>query len=160
MSEQNNNENNADMISDKELADMMRKFSRRQRKLYHSRLDKTGVYNSQCRLLMILVNNPDISQKELASRLSISPSAVTVSIKKLEKDGYLKRNTDKADNRCNNVYLTHEGKAIVAKGEKIIAAAEAEVYDGFSHDERIVLADMLNRLNQNITKAENSKGGQ
>ena len=77
------------------------------------KVEKTGVYRSQHRLLMILGKHPDCSQTELAERLEISPAAVAVSLKKLEKSGFISRQCQKNDNRVNQVVITEKGWEII-----------------------------------------------
>jgi MarR family transcriptional regulator, organic hydroperoxide resistance regulator len=51
---------------------------------------------------------------QLAEKLEVKPSAVTVMIDRLEKSGYVKRGDDPVDRRAILVELTEEGKERVA----------------------------------------------
>lgn len=42
------------------------------------------------RILSLLLNEPDISQKEIAKRLKVSPPAVTNRVQRMKKDGIIK----------------------------------------------------------------------
>ena len=77
------------------------------------KLNGTGVYRSQHQILMCIARNPDISQKSLAEIYHVSTAAVTVTLKKLEKGGFITRTVNKNDNRCNEIGLTEKGRAVV-----------------------------------------------
>jgi DNA-binding MarR family transcriptional regulator len=53
-----------------------------------------------------------ISSPELARNMGLSPSRISRVIEKLVVDGYLDRNTDKADRRAITLCLTENGKKI------------------------------------------------
>lgn len=56
---------------------------------------------------------------ELAEKLDVKPSAVTVMIDRLEKAEYVKRTNDLSDRRVVLVELTAEGTAILEKAQEI-----------------------------------------
>ena len=66
----------------------------------------TGISHSHHLLLMQLHFQDFKSQKEIAKHLNISPAAVTMSLKKLEAEGYVEKNINPEDTRFNFVSLT------------------------------------------------------
>ena len=68
--------------------------------------------------------NPACSQMELADRFGVSAAAVTVSLKKLEKGGYITRQTDRQDNRVNHVMITEKGKEVVQQSLQLFAETD------------------------------------
>ena len=69
------------------------------RSILEQRLNKTGVYRSQHQILTAMAEHPNTSQKELAEYLNVTAATVAVSVKKLEKGGYITRIVDQEDNR-------------------------------------------------------------
>ena len=67
------------------LSVWFRKTDQMLRRKIERRVKKTGVYSGQHRILMHLNLRPNCSQAELAEWMEISPAAIAVSIKKLEK---------------------------------------------------------------------------
>ncbi len=65
----------------------------------------------QGRVLGILKMKPEISQKELSYLLDMSKQSLAELLNKLEKNGYIKRETSEEDRRSCNIKLTEEGKA-------------------------------------------------
>ena len=96
--------------------------------LFHRLLERqvshTGVFPSQHRLLMELNLNPACAQMELAEKFGVSAAAITVSLKKLEKGGYIRRKADREDGRVNHVEITPEGKAVVGQSLRLFEEAD------------------------------------
>lgn len=113
------------------------------------KVEKTGVYRSQHRLLMILGKHPDCSQTELAERLEISPAAVTVSLKKLEKSGFISRQCQKNDNRVNQVVITEKGWEIIDQSVQYFKEMDKAFLKDFSLEELRQLEAFLEHMIKN-----------
>lgn len=113
------------------------------------KVEKTGVYRSQHRLLMILGKHPDCSQTELAERLEISPAAVAVSLKKLEKSGFISRQCQKNDNRVNQVVITEKGWEIIDQSVQYFKEMDKAFLKDFSLEELRQLEAFLERMIKN-----------
>ena len=113
------------------------------------KVEKTGVYCSQHRLLMILGKHPDCSQTELAERLEISPAAVAVSLKKLEKSGFISRQCQENDNRVNQVVITEKGWKIIDLSTQYFKEMENAFLSDFSEEELKQLQRFLERMIKN-----------
>ena len=113
------------------------------------RVEGTGVYRSQHRLLMMLGRNPDISQTMLAEKLEVSPAAVAVSLKKLEKSGYIARQCSEDDNRINRVVITEKGQDVIEQSINYFKEMECAFFEGFSEEEKNQLEKMLERIATN-----------
>lgn len=127
------------------------------RNLMERRLNKTGVYRGQHHLLMDISRFPDVSQKELAEMEHISGATVAVSLKKLEKGGYIEREVDVNDNRCNQIRMTEKGMEVVKHSIRIFRRTETELLDGFTEEEQEQLLSYLARISQNIKKASETE---
>lgn len=135
----------------------MREVGKEQRDLMERRVNKTGVFRSQHHLLMGISRFPEISQKELAEMEHISGATVAVSLKKLEKGGYIERAADEHDSRCNHIRITEKGDGVVRESIQIFQSIETELLDGFSEDEKKRLLEYLTRIGQNIKKASKTE---
>lgn len=125
--------------------------AKRHRNVIERRLTDTGVYRRQHQILMFLSDNPNISQKELADSQKISTATVAVSLKKLEKGGYIRREVDEKDNRYNQICITEKGKRVIEESAEIFREVEDAMLEGFSADECRVLEDFINRMYANLS---------
>ena len=118
-----------------------------------SYVNETKLHKSQHRLIMTLSHlGNNISQRDLAERLNITPAAVAVTLKKMEKMGLVKRNVAENDNRYNQVMLTDKGKKIVKESRKIFQYADEKMFAGFSDEELDVLEGFVTRIKENLKK--------
>ena len=113
------------------------------------KVENTGVFRSQHRLLMILGKHPDCSQTELAERLEISSAAVAVSLKKLEKSGFISRQCQENDNRVNQVVITEKGWEIIDQSVQYFKEMENAFLSDFSEEELKQLQSFLERMIKN-----------
>jgi MarR family transcriptional regulator, organic hydroperoxide resistance regulator len=63
--------------------------------------------------LALLAREDGMSQGELGQRFDVDPSRVTRLAKRLEKEGLLRRERDRGDNRVVRMYLTDKGRRLI-----------------------------------------------
>ena len=147
----------AKRISDKKIIHQLINFTVKHRRLMQYYLDETGVYQAQHRLLMEIARNPRASQKDLARSMDISAATVAVSLKKLEKGGYIKREVDEKDNRLNKITITEKGNKVVKRSKEIFAAADRKILAGFREEEKHTLFVLLQKLHANLVRMEDEE---
>ena len=120
--------------------------------LYGKKVNHTGVYQSQHRLLMHLNHHPNCSQVEIARELEISPAAVAVSLKKLESGGYITREITESDSRTHRVTITKKGRSVIERSEQMFWETEKAMFEGFSEEEMQSLQQFLERIYENLLR--------
>ena len=123
-------------------------------KLHRQRADELlteiGLHVGQEMLLSALWDNEGITQTELAECLMIQPSTLTNSLRRLEREGVVKRRVDLEDQRISRVHLTEKGhnlkEAIQGKWSRL----EEESFSGFSVEERVLLRRLLLQTYKNL----------
>lgn len=129
-------------------------FALKHRKIMQHYLDETGVYHAQHRLLMEISRNPNASQNDIARVMDVSAATIAVSLKKLEKEGYINKEMDEGDNRFNKISITEKGNRVVEQSKQIFEASERKVFDGFTEKEKFALSLLLQKLEANLEKME------
>lgn len=122
------------------------------RSILESRFKQTKVFRSQHQILMMLSDHNNASQKELAERLYVSTATIAVTVKKLEKGGFITRITDQEDNRINKLCLTEKGKHMVKISREYFSNVEAQMFHDFSKEELIVMEQFLKRIYDNLSQ--------
>ena len=128
------------------------RVTRLHRSVIEHQLEGTGVYRSQHQILMYVSNNPNVSQKDLAKMYGVSGATIAVSLKKLEKCGYIKRMVDQDDNRCNQICITEKGRKVVEESILIFQRLESCMFEGFSEHDMNVLGNLLDRIYGNLDR--------
>jgi len=122
------------------------------RRTMERKVKSTGVYSSQHRILMHLNCKPNCSQAELAEHLEISPAAIAVSIKKLEKGGYIRRETDVSDCRAYQVIVTAKGRQVIEQSISIFQEVEAEMFAGLDEEQMEQMSFFLEQMYRNLNE--------
>ncbi len=137
--------------SPKKLHWRLRYVNRIARRIVDKNVGNTGLHHSQHRMLMVISDAPDISQKELAQRMEITTAAVATGIKKLISDGYIERTDDERDARAKKLKLTAKGNDTVEKSKEMFEDIHRNIYKGFDESELKLLAQFLERMCHNTT---------
>ena len=120
---------------------------RMHRKECEKRFSSLNIHRSQHMLLMAVARiGEGVSQKQLANELNISPAAVAKSLKKLESDGMITRNSCTDDARQNEILITENGRAIVEESRKIMKTLDTEMVSLLSDEELDTLGILLKKL--------------
>lgn len=147
-------ENYSKKNGNKEIIHQLIGFTVKLRKIMHNYLDETGVYHAQHRLLMQIHHNQNASQKDIATSMDVSAATIAVSLKKLEKGGYIKKEMDEGDNRFNQITITEKGNKVVEQSKQIFDSTDRKVFEGFSENEKSCLFVLLQKLNANLARME------
>ena len=112
--------------------------------------NSTGVFQGQHKMLMCISDNNFYSQKEIAAHMKISTATVAVSLKKLEKGGYIEKIVDENDNRLNKIVLTDKAKSVVEYSRQVFDNMEESMFKDFSDKEKEQLIEYLERIERNL----------
>ncbi len=140
----------------RQAAGMFRRVDAMLRRYIDRMVCNTGVYPSQHRLLMILDHRPSCSQVELAEKFDVSAAAVAVTLKKLEKGGYITREAAHSDNRINQVNITEKGKDVIRESIRLFQEVDRCFFAGFTDEEVARFWQYMERAYRNMEK-ENSR---
>jgi DNA-binding MarR family transcriptional regulator len=96
-------------------------------------------------ILLLLEANPGVTQGRLAQAVSLDRSTMVGVVDMLEGRGLIERRRG-ADRRTNGLWLTVEGRAMVARLKRRIQAHERRVAARLSAQERVQLLALLAKL--------------
>lgn len=99
------------------------------------------------------------SQRELARRLRLSPATVAVSLKTMERCGYVRREIDPADARRNLVRLTDKGREAVELCGHAFRAADEQMLADFTPEEKEQLNGFFVRMLKNLGVTDPEREG-
>ena len=117
-------------------------------------LSKNGISNiGQPAILSILLQQKDgiiESQKELARRLRVSPATMTVSLKSMERDGYVKKLSNAEDLRCKPISITEKGMRAAKLIDEVFETLVHGMYRGFAPAELERISQLYRRMIDNL----------
>ena len=101
-------------------------LSKNQMKYLNSRIDELNL-GHEMRFIMMIYDNPNISQDDLVSISGNSKASIAKTLKKLEDEDYIKREINPENRRKYMLKTTEKGDEIVPKIRQISRDWEVEV---------------------------------
>ena len=113
---------------------------------------KYGLTDGYPKIFYLLRCEEGVIQKQLADSCGVKQSTLTVILKKMEANNWIRRergfsSTGKAVYR---VFLTDEGRALSDKLDADADELENLAFSGFTSDEKDMLLSMLSRISDNM----------
>jgi DNA-binding MarR family transcriptional regulator len=130
-------------------------LNRAQHKAIQEKLATHGLQEIGSPLMLMLLrrrNREGVlpAQRELADSLSISPATVAASLKSLERQGFVERETDTRDARRNIITITPKGVAAVEQCHTVFRKLDAQMFSGFTEEEIHLLDQFHQRMLDNL----------
>ena len=122
-------------------------------KLFLDKMREIGdntVSGSYRHLIFHLAQKDGRTQLELARLTHLKPPTVSLSLAKLEAEGYIRREADPVDLRQTRVYLTEKGRETDNKAREAFFDLENEVVSELSEEEQKRLITTLKKIRDKL----------
>jgi DNA-binding MarR family transcriptional regulator len=106
----------------------------------------TSVTSVQFGVLATVASSPGISQRELGDRLGLDRSTSAEVTRRLEKRGLVERSRTAGDRRTNELYLTADGTAELARLTPGVRRVDAVLTSALSIEDRHELERLLRAI--------------
>ncbi|MBQ6518009.1 MAG: winged helix-turn-helix transcriptional regulator [Anaerolineaceae bacterium] len=136
----------------RELVGALSKVYITHRKCFLQQSQKHGLYVGQPQVLNFVIRHPGCTQNEIAAALGVSAASIAFSTKRLQNAGFLQKQVNSLNMRCNKLYVTPEGKEILKEFGSGYDELNQAMFEGFSEDEIKQLADFAKRVDSNLEK--------
>jgi len=97
-----------------------------------------------------LAQQKGLNQKDLVSKLNITPASVSSIVSQMESEGLLVRVQDKKDGRKFSLSLTKKGQSLVSHVIDSWLKIQEEITKGFTEDEKATFLHLLKQVEQNL----------
>ena len=105
-----------------------------------------GLVPSHGDILFCLYTKGKMTMKDIANHIHRTKPTVTVLVDKLEKLGYLKRESSDKDNRCTYIVLTQKGEDFKVIFERISEELNKVLYKYLSPEESELMEELLRKV--------------
>lgn len=112
-------------------------------KAMNQALDPLGLTVQSFAIVMVLMENDGLSQKQIGQRFSAPAYAISRAIDSLERDGFLERRTDPASRRSNTVHATQKAMRLAPTLFKIVADVNAGLLGRLDEADRAMMIGLL-----------------
>lgn len=114
--------------------------------VFMERTAKYGVTPVQFALLTMLAEAPGVDQAEVARRVAFDVATAGSAIGRLERKGWIARQTDTSDKRRKRLELTRAGRKLVREMVPAVHQARQDLLRPLSREERVNLIRLLTKL--------------
>ncbi|MBQ8497709.1 MAG: MarR family transcriptional regulator [Clostridia bacterium] len=133
-------------------------------KLFHDRIkkqsDDLGFKNGYHQILRFLVREDGVTQIDIVKDSHFKAPTISVTLKKMEEEGLVRRETDKIDMRQTRVYITEKGRELDRKLFAKVMECEDILAQTISEEEQAFLCDILKKMRSNLLEiADGTEGG-
>jgi MarR family transcriptional regulator, organic hydroperoxide resistance regulator len=137
------------------LGQLLASISRLVGKRMRIMLEEIGLHQAQAMVLYYLWHKDDIAQNVLAKALHITPPTATNTLQRMERDGWVQRRRDTADNRVMRVHLTRKAKALRKEANDTFQELDKELTAVLCDGERDILFMSLVKVRRYLLQTTN-----
>ncbi len=133
------------------------KIAREHRKTVEKRICSLGIHPSQHHFLVHLAVNGACTQNNIAEAMEVSAAAVAVSVKKLERGGYVEKRISASDSRSNVIALTAKGEEVVQQSRLMFEEVDEKMFDGLTEEQQNRLHEYMEQIINNLKTMEENQ---
>lgn len=105
-----------------------------------------GLRRVEFTILALVQGNPDVTARQLARALAVTPPNIAVWIDRLEARGLVARTRSESDARVQHIRLTRSGAALVDRSVQQLLEGERAALSALSAAERAMLVELLHKV--------------
>ena len=132
------------------LSKLYRQLNVSHRVVVQKYLDQYGLYIGQPRFLFELEEQEGSSQAMLSSILKVTKETVSVTLKRLEQSGYIRREVSQSDKRIKLLYLNEKGKELMPELRKNFNDINERMFSQLDKNEKEILESLYEKMLQGL----------
>jgi DNA-binding MarR family transcriptional regulator len=105
-----------------------------------------GLRRVEFTILALVQGNPDVSARQLARALAVTPPNIAIWLDRLETRGLVLRTRSTRDARVQHIRLTRAGTALVDRSLQRVREGEQAALSTLSTAERAMLVELLHKV--------------
>lgn len=109
-----------------------------------------GLFSGQQDIVMHLIKNEGMTVSELANKLEVSTATASISVKRMEKAGFIAKKPDKTDARIVRLYPTEKAKAAPEAIRKKLDGLETILKKNMTQEQVLELSALLDTAIDNL----------
>ena len=124
-------------------------LSRLVRRRFNEVIAEEGLFSGQQDILFAIVDNEGVTSSELSSMVGVSAATISVSVKRMEKAGFIIKKADENDARISRLYPTDKARALPEVLYKMNALEET-LCSGMSREDVLRFSSYLQLAIKNL----------
>jgi MarR family transcriptional regulator, transcriptional regulator for hemolysin len=119
---------------------------------FNEELAPHGITYRQSQVVAWLAVEEELSQAELAARMLIEPPTLVGILDRMERDGWITRESCTTDRRKKLIRLTPGVEPVWSKIVSCAKKVRAQATEGLSAEESQILLSLLRKVHQNVSE--------
>ncbi len=124
--------------------------SRKSKNYFNQVVSEEGLFAGQHHIIMMLERVGCATVSQIAEEMRTTSATASVSIKRLEKAGFVEKRSSESDARITKIYLTDKALAVTQRIKAKMDEAEESLTQGLTQEEKYLLSDLLDKVVNNI----------
>ena len=116
------------------------------------KLENIGLHHAQGLVLFRLWQQDGIAQGVLARALHITPATATNTLKRMEREGWIKRHRDESDQRIVRVHLTEKARNLREEARALFRDLDREMTSMLTDREHDALREALLKVQRYLAR--------
>ncbi len=137
---------------DKSASKWISVLYRHRKKFMSKRLEQYGSVGGFFALMLTVSLHDGSSQEQISDYLKIDKTTTAKAIKKLEDEGYIRRETDSSDKRVNRVYLTQKSFDIIPEIKATLLEWDDLIDAGITEEAYQQTVETLHKMAENACR--------
>ena len=125
-------------------------ISRKSKNYFNQVVSEEGLFAGQHHIIMMLERVGCATVSQIAEEMRTTSATASVSIKRLEKAGFVEKRSSESDARITKIYLTDKALAVTQRIRSKMDEAEESLTQGLTQEEKYQLSDLLDKVVNNI----------
>ena len=128
------------------------------RTAFNEAVAEQGLFSGQQDILLVIVENEGLTLSDLAKILGVSTATASVSVKRMEKSGFIEKRPDKDDARIIRIYPTEKSRYAPENIREKMDSLEEIITASMTEKQKREFSDFFDIAIENMMKWRNSNG--
>ncbi len=116
-----------------------------------------GLRRVEFTILALVHGNPDVTARQLAKALAVTPPNIAIWLDKLESRGLVTRTRSERDARMQHIRITRVGATMVERSVQALIEGEQAALAALSAAERAILVELLHKVALSRKRADTAE---
>lgn len=112
--------------------------------------DEMGLADTYRPIFWVLKNYDGCTQLDICKLTQLKAPTVSLTLRKMEQIGFIKRTSDEDDKRNTRIFITEKGTEVQKEIERLLKETEEEFLKDFDESEKEVLKKLLIKMAYSI----------
>lgn len=116
-----------------------------------------GLRRVEFTILALVQGNPDVTARQLAKALAVTPPNIAIWLDKLESRALVTRTRSERDARMQHIRITRMGSTLVDRSVQALLDGEQVALAALSSAERAILVELLHKIAMSRKRADTAE---